>query len=224
MSGLSIRVIDAMVAAGLTPEQMASVMKAVTADAVAKADEQRAKAAAKKRLQRAKRPLMSLDVPGTKGDDAGQMGTNGDIEAPTQSNPSTFLSEERASKEKPPIEGGQKKGSRLPDDWLPKPRHFDKAFQAGWPPAFVENQAEAMREWAIANGNRPVARKADWDKTFDGWLRREMEKGARAPPRQMNGKPSAQEVARRLELELKAREHEQPPPPPDRPLLALVRS
>jgi hypothetical protein len=69
-----------------------------------------------------------------------------------------------------------RKGSALPADWTPLEGHFEKAQAKGFSRQFVSDQADAMREWANANRNRAVARKADWNLTFDGWLRREMEK------------------------------------------------
>ncbi|MCC0809411.1 hypothetical protein FPV16_24975, partial [Methylobacterium sp. W2] len=70
--------IDAMVAAGLTREQMAALMKASLIQAEAAQAEKRAKAAAKKRRQRGVMPALSLHVPGTLGDTGGQTGTEGD--------------------------------------------------------------------------------------------------------------------------------------------------
>ena len=72
--------IDAMVAAGLTREQMATLMKAAIAQEEAEKAARRAKAAAKKRRQRATgKGSMSPDVPGTDGDIVGHEGTAGDI-------------------------------------------------------------------------------------------------------------------------------------------------
>lgn len=69
--------------------------------------------------------------------------------------------------------GASGRGSALPADWKPKPRHFAAAAKFGRPEGWVHERAEAMREWAGANRNRQVARKADWDQAFDGWLRRD---------------------------------------------------
>lgn len=82
--------IDAMIAAGLTREQMATLMKASLAQAEAEKADKRAKAAAKKRRQRAgvtpvtssagnaECPPMSPGHMGTNGDIGGQTGTEGD--------------------------------------------------------------------------------------------------------------------------------------------------
>jgi hypothetical protein len=74
------------------------------------------------------------------------------------------------------------RGSAIPADWKPKSRHYEAALRKGYGRDWVDDQGEAMREWAEGNRNRQVARKADWDRTFDGWLRREMAK-AQGPPK-----------------------------------------
>jgi hypothetical protein len=97
---------------------------------------------------------------------------------------STISSSELPSKNPP--KGGQK-GSPLPADWTPTEAHLTNAAAKGFSRTFVADQAEAMREWAEANQNRPVAWKSNWDRTFDGWLRRAMTPpngslGSRGPP------------------------------------------
>lgn len=96
----------------------------------------------------------------------------------------------------------RERGCALPADWQPSAKHFDLASDLGCNERFVWQQAEAMREWAGANRNRAVARKADWDLTFTGWLRRETGKsgGSRAPPRRGFGdivREGLQEIERR---------------------------
>ena len=94
---------------------------------------------------------------------------------------------DRSPSQKSTSEKSEKsRGATLPDDWSPKDRHFSLAEELGGDEAFVRKQAEAMRDWALGNQNRQVARKSDWDRTFNGWLRRELEKrgswSARSPP------------------------------------------
>jgi hypothetical protein len=55
----------------------------------------------------------------------------------------------------------------------------------------IQEEADAMREWAKANANRSIARKADWDETFGGFLRRlakekKEKEGMNGPPRPAN--------------------------------------
>lgn len=68
------------------------------------------------------------------------------------------------------------RGGILPEDWQVKAKHYAKAAERGFDRTWVDGQADALREWAWGNRNRAIARKADWDLTFDGWLRREMDK------------------------------------------------
>lgn len=68
-------VIDAMVATGCSVEQLAAAMKAANAETEAIAALRRAKAAEKKRRQRASSRQMAFSVPGTSGDTSGQQGT-----------------------------------------------------------------------------------------------------------------------------------------------------
>lgn len=77
--------------------------------------------------------------------------------------------------------GGREKressrGTMLPDDWKPAPKHFTQGTELGLAPQDVERMAEDMRIWANANSNRAIARKKDWDLTFTGWLRRDAQK------------------------------------------------
>jgi hypothetical protein len=65
------------------------------------------------------------------------------------------------------------RGSRLPSDWAPSEGHYDRGGLLGHSRGQIDEMARDMRYWAEANANRPVARKSDWDKTFDGWMRRQ---------------------------------------------------
>lgn len=79
---LSAAVIDAMVAAGCTAEQLASAIKTANAEAEAALASKRAKAADKKRRQRA-------SVLGTNGDKRGHSGTQRDTVSPKKEIPPT---------------------------------------------------------------------------------------------------------------------------------------
>ncbi|MFG1299470.1 hypothetical protein V5F49_06705 [Xanthobacter sp. V3C-3] len=85
------------------------------------------------------------------------------------------------------------RGRSLPDDWKPSDKHLQEAGRLGRNAEWVSRQAEAMRTWAMANRNRQVARKADWDLTFLGWMRREHEKGQPAQAR-MPSRPATSTV------------------------------
>lgn len=86
------------------------------------------------------------------------------------------VKKDRTSEE---IVEGQKKRSRgtpLPDDWQPSSHHFDQAVALHLSQPQVLGMAEDMRLWAKGNSNRQIARKADWEATFSGWMRRESKK------------------------------------------------
>jgi hypothetical protein len=57
----------------------------------------------------------------------------------------------------------------LPDDFQPKPAHFDAARKLGQGEQFVRDKFEDMRIWATANGTRKVS----WDATLHGFIRRD---------------------------------------------------
>lgn len=63
-------------------------------------------------------------------------------------------------------------GTKLPTDWRPKNHHLERAKALGKSRNWLLAEAEEMRNWALANANRSVARKADWDLTFTTWITR----------------------------------------------------
>jgi len=81
-----------------------------------------------------------------------------------------------------PVKVARKAPSKpLPADWKPSPAHEAFAIELA---VSVPAEAEKMRDWATANGER----KADWDAAFRGWLRRASEsragpRGSPPPPR-----------------------------------------
>lgn len=86
---------------------------------------------------------------------------------------SSTLTESKIQKEsKKERKGSPRGGTKLPPDWSPSPDHFLLAHKLGLSDAAVLEEAAAMRDWAAANANRSITTKADWDRTFAGWLRR----------------------------------------------------
>jgi len=64
----------------------------------------------------------------------------------------------------------------LPEDWHPNDDHRAEAGRVG---VNCDDQAERMRDWARAKGER----KADWDAAFRNWLRTAADRaGVRPPP------------------------------------------
>lgn len=72
-----------------------------------------------------------------------------------------------------------KRGHVLPGDWTPTDEDRDWANAKGYSREFQGAQTEAMRNWAAANSNRAIARKADWSKAWRNWLDREWPKWSR---------------------------------------------
>lgn len=66
----------------------------------------------------------------------------------------------------------RKSGHSLPAEWHPSESHYAIGRELSRTREHVDREAESMRLWATANSNRSVARKADWNATFTGWLRR----------------------------------------------------
>jgi hypothetical protein len=184
--------IRALHASGAAPEAIAAAVEILERDQEAKDEARRAKGrAGNAERQKRWRERHQIVTPVTPLCNVMQRD-----EAPTQ--PNSLGSNKNKIPPSPPT-GAQtpttktKPGHRLPDDWQPKPRHFEAAAMRGQGAEFVHRCAEAMRKWAGANSNRPVTRKADWDLAFGGWIDREIEKmAARAPPGQAsrNGKLS----------------------------------
>lgn len=64
------------------------------------------------------------------------------------------------------------RGTRLPAEWEPTANHIEYGAAFGMTRETVIAHGQDMKLWADANSNRPIARKANWDATFKGWLRR----------------------------------------------------
>ncbi|MHC2016339.1 hypothetical protein [Methylobacterium sp. CM6247] len=184
--------IDAMVAAGLTREQMAALMKASLAQAEAAQAEKRAKAAAKKRRQRSVLPAMSLHVPGTSGDTRGQLGTEGDNPAAplhgplsppapplTPLNPPTTpVSPSEADASSAP-QGARVRGTRLPVDFGTRPEARRACEEFGLTGrAIDEALAEFHDFWVGVPGVRGT--KLDWVATLRNRLRETVRRQAPA--------------------------------------------
>jgi hypothetical protein len=67
----------------------------------------------------------------------------------------------------------RKAGKCLPADWSPNETHYAEGQLRAHSRQTIDSFATDMRLWADANSNRAVARKANWDLTFLGWIRRQ---------------------------------------------------
>ena len=189
--------IDAMMAAGLSREQMAVLMKAGLADAEREKSERKARAAAKKRRQRAEVALEPFDVPETLGDNKRQTGTIGDTEgqAGTSGDEATDVAKNgpQTPKETTPSEitpsdpkgssvpcgTDRRRGTRIPDGFEQSPEARQVAADFG----FIGSAAdEALAEfgdyWRPLPGLK--ATKLDWVGTLRNRLREVVRR--RPPP------------------------------------------
>ena len=203
-----VAIVDALLKSGASAEMIAAAVKAAEVDREAIDDARREKARLKKQTQREKSIHNKINdcVPVTEGDNRGQSGTIGDGEkastARAHIHASAPVSPVGISNEIPlirtplPTEGPQikkspseepkrKNGTCLPENWVPSEELFAYGGQHGLTREQTATVFEDMRIWAGANRNRAVARKADWNLTAKGFIRRDAIKfKARAGPRQ----------------------------------------
>ena len=64
------------------------------------------------------------------------------------------------------------RGTCLPENWQPSESDLEYGRSLGLNDTSITHMAEEMRLWAQSNSNRAIARKADWNATFKGWMRR----------------------------------------------------
>ncbi|RTE49354.1 hypothetical protein [Actinobaculum sp. 352] len=94
----------------------------------------------------------------------------------------------------------RKRGTQLPDDWTPNPRHADIAAERG---VTCWAEAEKFRDWARATGRTY----RDWDAAFRNWLRRAEPSPLPAPATDLRAAENARRDAeRRAEREARERE------------------
>ncbi len=68
----------------------------------------------------------------------------------------------------------RKRAYRCPDDWQPKPLPAEVMAKLTMMPSdWLEQKLAAMKDWSKAS---PNGAKLDWDATWRGWVRRELEK------------------------------------------------
>jgi uncharacterized protein YdaU (DUF1376 family) len=97
---------------------------------------------------------------------------NGEVNA-TLSSSSSLIEDSESRKERKRESG---RGTVLPSDWQPSAILIDYGKMQGLDDSEIMAAAETMRLWARANANRAVGKKADWDATFQGWLRRDADR------------------------------------------------
>jgi hypothetical protein len=89
--------------------------------------------------------------------------------------------EERKEEKKKEPSRKKSTGIPLPPDWQPHAKHYATGEALGLNRAAVDALADGMRNWARAEGHRPVAKKSDWNSAFYGWINRNPSKVQRRP-------------------------------------------
>lgn len=88
-----------------------------------------------------------------------------------------------------PAREKQSRGTRIPPEWKPSEQHFSTALAKGFGREWVLEQSQAMVIWGTTNAHRAVARKIDWDLTFNGWMLRGI-KDDKANSARTNSRPN----------------------------------
>jgi len=190
---ITAAVLDAMVASGCTPEQIAAAVKADIAAHEAGVEAKREYERNRKRAQRANKAAMSHDVPGTTGDNSGHCGTAGDnrdtvsLSPVPPSSPPYPPNNPLTPK---PIQKNNSRGTRLPDDWQLTGPDLAYALSKGLTEAETGDLAERFKSWALS-ASGPNAVKRNWHQAWQGWVQRDGPKivAARAGPRSGFAKP-----------------------------------
>ncbi len=173
-------VIDALVAAGCSTEQLAAAIKAANAATEEKAAEKRAKDAERKRRQRS-------SVLQSHAESRGQSGTDGDSAdtvSPKKETSPTPPKEKTTPSSTEPSGSSKTRAARLPADWtLPVEWQAD-AIKAGLPADRIDLEAEKMRDWSLSS---PNGAKRDWRAAWRNWVKGaadKLPKSRGSPPRQ----------------------------------------
>lgn len=156
---IDISTLRAMVAAGASAEIILAAVEAELLAEGARVQASKAKAAERQQRWRDKRNVSQHLV------------TSRDVTAPSRAPLSSFLpslSETQIKKEESKKErAADHRKSALPSDWKPSEAHYAKAAKRNLPRSFVDDQADAMRDWAASKG----VMRHSWDATFNGFLR-----------------------------------------------------
>ena len=172
---LTPAMIDAMLSAGCTAEQIAAVVKADMLEREGQAVTKRTRDAER---QRRHRHAVSRDVTVTACDSV------------TNPSPPPPLSPQTPLTPPPPHPDKQtraRKGTRLQADWTPEPLSGDtgQAVQS-WPVGAIERELSRFRDWAAsATGKNAI--KSDWQAAWRNWIRKAQDEGRYGKPIRSHG-------------------------------------
>lgn len=181
--------IDAMVAAGCTPEQLAAVVRAHEAKAEARQAEKRALAAKRQATYRERHPKSNASnasnaLPASPDVTERHTASNASGRARGEVLPNSLDSNLSPTKEPP--KGGSK-GKVLSPDWQPSIADLDYARSQGLAAPQLEIEIEKFRNHFLGKGGRDAARR-DWSATWRNWVLRWREMAPR-PRQQARGSP-----------------------------------
>jgi hypothetical protein len=94
-----------------------------------------------------------------------------------QKRPQSTESDTEQNRTEKKKEAHASRGAALPEDWRPSDEDFSYVENLGFTKSQALEGFEEMQLWAGANSNRSVGRKADWSKTYRGWMRRNRKRG-----------------------------------------------
>ncbi len=187
---LSNAVIDAMLAAGCTAEQLAAAMKAANAENEARAERKRANNAERQRRFKARQRAADDGqdnagnaLPGVTGVTSVTEGSLSLSPNENNSNPHTHTLPENTPAREEPIfhveawrahlaadaaakPARAKQPHRLPDGWEPVLTEAAQRKVDGWPPGMLEDQLAAFRDHAADKGRTSK----DWQAAFRTWI------------------------------------------------------
>lgn len=186
---LTPAMIDAMIDAGLTREQMAALMKASLAGNAERADKKREQNAERQRKFKAKRKgnadnaLPELPtLPSDKKERSPE---------PSKEKTTPLSQTPSASETAPAGKPASKRGTRLPADWQPSDKNRADALEAGCPENMIQRMGNGFRDYWVAKPGKDGV-KLDWDATWRNWARREAERRGWAPELQQD-RPTGQQ-------------------------------
>lgn len=192
---LTPETIDAMLAAGVTADQVLGIIKAemlrVRAAEQQAKEERLARGRDSNRERQATFRARRSEARNADNDGNGRNARDGVTPPPKIYNstphPEDFPVEPVGST---PRRGSRRPKSDLcPDDFQPNDAHFAKAAERGQDRAFVIATRDRMHRWSHANASRPIARKSDWGMAFHSFLDRALDE---APsPHARHGPPAA---------------------------------
>lgn len=169
---LTSDLLDAMLAADLTREQIVALVKAHVAADELKAEDRRAKDAER---QRRNRHAVSDGVRVTPRDTVDNAETPPPLMVPLDKEKSPTPPKEINPPLNPPTDGKRARATRLPSDWRPPPDWIGDAVGLGFSEDEARHEADRFRDFWVAKAGKDAC-KLDWRATWRNWCRNALER------------------------------------------------